>query len=436
MGKGNKPDPPSLQKYGVPFYSAAWVPFKEVRSKLQPLDPHKSGDKDEDSGKETSPPGAQQEIADQYYLVFAGGGGEGRSGIPNAIVLSHFDFASNSLSAQPAVKLGLGSDLPYRMAVHPGGEGLICALPKSCRFFNWDEAKDNDAHKLDIKESLKVLTQLEDIGQQLALAFNNDGSVLAVGGEDGYLRVFKWPSMEIILNEAEAHASLKHLCFSPDGKFLVSLGSRGPGRVWNMTSSTVVASLSKDNDEVFASCSFSQSSDKTQVLYIAAITGKGGNIQTWDTSSWKRIGSKNISRDSVSSFSVSPDGKFLAMGTVQGDVLIINSISMQVQTVVRKAHLGMVTALAFSHDSRALVSASMDSSARVTPVEEIKSGMYFQTLDFVKCAYHVFSIDMQWLDRPGNLLTSYWALIEAHRIRQCDSVQLLVTTKYLVEMDC
>ncbi|KAF2316791.1 hypothetical protein GH714_042132 [Hevea brasiliensis] len=161
MGKGNKPDPPSLQKYGVPFYSAAWVPFKEVRSKLQPLDPHKSGDKDEDSGKETSPPGAQQEIADQYYLVFA-----------------------------EAVKLGLGSDLPYRMAVHPGGEGLICALPKSCRFFNWDEAKDNDAHKLDIKESLKVLTQLEDIGQQLALAFNNDGSVLAVGGEVEILCIY------------------------------------------------------------------------------------------------------------------------------------------------------------------------------------------------------------------------------------------------------
>lgn len=52
-----------------------------------------------------------------------------------------------------------------------------------CRFFNWDEVKDNDAHKLSLKESVKVLTQLEDIGQQLALAFNSDGSVLAVGGE-------------------------------------------------------------------------------------------------------------------------------------------------------------------------------------------------------------------------------------------------------------
>ena len=35
--------------------------------------------------------------------------------------------------------------------------------------------------------------------------------------------------------------------FSPDGKFLVSLGSGGPGRVWDLTSSTVVASLPKEN---------------------------------------------------------------------------------------------------------------------------------------------------------------------------------------------
>ena len=33
-------------------------------------------------------------------------------------------------------KLGTGSDLPYRMVVHPGGDGVICSLPKSCRYFS------------------------------------------------------------------------------------------------------------------------------------------------------------------------------------------------------------------------------------------------------------------------------------------------------------
>ncbi|PWA40876.1 quinoprotein alcohol dehydrogenase-like superfamily [Artemisia annua] len=29
-------------------------------------------------------------------------------------------------------KFGTGDDLPYRMVVHLGGEGVICSLPKSC----------------------------------------------------------------------------------------------------------------------------------------------------------------------------------------------------------------------------------------------------------------------------------------------------------------
>ncbi|KAJ8769262.1 hypothetical protein K2173_002190 [Erythroxylum novogranatense] len=357
---------PNLQKYGIPFYAAAWAPYKEISSKLI----SKADDNDDRPSGESSSvgDGISSQNSAQHFVVLAGGGGEGHNGIPNAVVLSLFDFASNSLSP-PVAKLGFGSDLPYRMVVHPGGDGVICAFPNSCKFYKWEEVKDCGTNELGLN-----LRQLQDKGQQLALTFNSEGSVLAVGGEDGNLRVFKWPSMEIILDEAEAHTSVKDLCFSPDGKFLVSLGSRGPGRVWDMSSTTVVASLSKENDEVFASCRFSQNSEKNQVLFIAAITGKGGSILTWNTSSWKRMSSKHVVKEPASSFDVSPDGKHLAIGTIQGDVLLVNSTDMRVQMMVRKAHLGIVTALRFSHDSRALVSASMDSSARVTLVKDKKSG--------------------------------------------------------------
>ncbi|KAF9673993.1 hypothetical protein SADUNF_Sadunf10G0081500 [Salix dunnii] len=370
MGKSRETDSHSLQKYGVPLYSAAWLPYKELRSNLPSHDDHVDSSKQQEQEEEIPEPSAS---SNEYYVILAGGGGEGSSGIPNAVLLSRFDFSSNSLSSQPVAKLGLGSQVPYRMVVHPSGDGVLCAFPSSCRFFDWDEVKDNEDHKLGLKPSKKVLTQLEDVGQQLALAFNSDSSVLAVGGEDGSLRVFKWPSMEIILNEAQAHASLKDLCFSPDGKFLVSLGQRDRGRVWDVTSSTAVASLPKENDEIFAACRFSQRSDQTKVLYIAAITDKGASIVIWNTSSWRRVSSKHVAREPVSSFNVSPDGKLLAMGMTQGDVLLVNSTNLSVKTIIRKAHLGIVTALAFSHDSRALVSASMDSSARVTLIEDNKS---------------------------------------------------------------
>ncbi|CAN1139615.1 SEC12-like protein 2 [Linum perenne] len=370
MATGENSESSAMQKYGIPFYSAAWVPYKELKSRIQAKDRAQSDEGNEDSTKESD----ADRDASAYYVVLAGGGGEGRSGIANAVIVAHFDFSSGSLSPEPVAKLVLGSELPYRMALHPKGDGLICALQNSCRFFKWDETEENGTHKLGVKESEKSLDQLQDVGQQLALVYDTDCSTLAVGGEEGNLRIFKWPSMELILNEAQAHSSVKDLCFSPDGKFLVSLGSRGPGRVWDVPSAKVVATLPNGNDEMFSCCRFVQTRDNSLILYIAAITGRGGSIVTWSTSSWKRLRSKHVVGDSILAFNASPDGRLLAIGTAQGDVVVLDSTKMGVQMMVRKAHLGFVTALAFSHDSRALVSASMDSSARVTLIKEKKKG--------------------------------------------------------------
>lgn len=343
------------KSYGVPLYGASWLPLNLSRSKSE-------DDSDE------SPPS----IDTTRHVVLSGGGGEGNSGIPNALLVSQFFVDSNSLSDQPVAKLDTGADLPYRMTVHPGGEGLICSMPQSCRWFEWDAVKNDDVHGWGLKSSEKSLNQLEDVGQQLALAFDDEGSVLAVGGEDGKLRVFKWPSMDSILDESNAHASVKHLSFSPDGKFLASVGSSGPGRIWEIASSTPVAALQKVKDERFGFCRFSQSIENQQVLYVTAMQGSGGSIIKWNTTSWTRISSKRITRDSITAFNVSADGKYLAVGTMEGDVLVLYSSSMRLHTAVKKAHLGIVTSLMFSHDSRALLSTSFDSSARVTLVEDTK----------------------------------------------------------------
>uniref|UniRef100_A0A803MZU7 Anaphase-promoting complex subunit 4-like WD40 domain-containing protein n=1 Tax=Chenopodium quinoa TaxID=63459 RepID=A0A803MZU7_CHEQI len=324
-----------IKLYGVPLYGASWVPSHAIRS-TDSADP-KSDDADYPS----------------EFLVLAGGGGEGRSGIPNAVLLSEFDFAADSLSPEPVFRVGTANELPYRMAVHPRDDGLICSFPNSCRWFDWDMTNDNENGRLGLVSSDKVSTKLEDVGQQLALTFSEDGSLLAAGGEDGKIRVFKWPSLEVLFTEEKAYTSVKDLHFSIDGKYLASVGSGGPCKVWDVTSSKAVASLAKEN---------TVDSDLP--------VGKGGSIISWNTKSWKRITSKHIVRDAVTAFNVSVDGKLLAIGTNEGDLLIINSSKMQVQMNVKKAHLGLVTALTFSRDSRALGSASMDSSVRVTLVQD------------------------------------------------------------------
>lgn len=60
---------------------------------------------------------------------------------------------------------------------------MINVMPCSCRWFDLEQNKSSENHKLGLQFSEIVLTELEDVGLQLALAFNNDGTALAAGGE-------------------------------------------------------------------------------------------------------------------------------------------------------------------------------------------------------------------------------------------------------------
>lgn len=83
MGKKKIPSLNS-KKYGVPLYSVSLV---LVRFK------DRDRDRSSDNGEASN--------STQYYVVMAGGGGEGRSGIPNAVLISSFDSDANSLSDLP-----------------------------------------------------------------------------------------------------------------------------------------------------------------------------------------------------------------------------------------------------------------------------------------------------------------------------------------------
>ena len=47
------------------------------------------------------------------------------------------------------------------------------------------------------EESTKERKTVSEIGEQKCLAFNPEGTLLACGGDDGSLRIFSWPSLEL-----------------------------------------------------------------------------------------------------------------------------------------------------------------------------------------------------------------------------------------------
>jgi len=63
----------------------------------------------------------------------------------------------------------------------------------------------------------------------------------------------------------------------------------------------------------------------------------------------------------------------ISSGTIEGTIIVLASKDMRTLITVKKAHLGIVTTLSFSQDSRTLLSTSFDSTARVTSVGSPKS---------------------------------------------------------------
>ncbi|WVZ50442.1 hypothetical protein U9M48_001694 [Paspalum notatum var. saurae] len=390
------------QSYGFPIYCAAWLPLAHI---LKPDPPAADADAD---ASPSSPPPPPPPMA-----LLGGGGGEGRSGVPNKLVVAALSPAAAGAAGEGAVALSpetvsyppsqipLGSTLrvmipclfgppcgvspwqvlevrtkeevPYRMAVHPRGDGVLCAFPNGCRLYRWESQEGEGPHNLALEPDQDALAELKDVGSQLAAAFSGEGSVLAIGGEDGHLRVFKWPAMGPILTENDAKTSIKDLTFSSDEKFLAVNRSSGPCKVWDLQSSEVVANLPKEAGEIFGFCRFSNKTDNSHILFITAMQGDYGKIISWNTTSWTRTGSKKITREAISALAVSPNAALLAIGTIEGSIIVLGSKDMRTLVTVKRAHLGIVTTLAFSQDSRTLLSTSFDSTARVTSVGSLKS---------------------------------------------------------------
>lgn len=346
------------RKYDLPLFCSAWA--TTIPSTTQK---EEKGEEDAE-GKEGK---AHGPAADTSFVILGGGGGVGETGITNSLVLARFNHSTDTLSEAVHV-LSTEDDPPYRMAVHPTGHGIACSFTRSCRLF---EMVRGGGENMKLEPANKTLTQLQEVGQQRSLVFSADGTRFAAGGDDGHLRVFEWPSLRLILDQPEAHKSIRDIDFSLDAAFLASTGGSGPCRIWDLSTLATVASLSLDQAGDLGFCRFSRDGTNP-LLFVTVKEGEKGCIAVWNTNTWRKVGIKKFQESPISAFAMSYDGKYLAIGSSEGDVSIISVSKMTVHQRVKRAHMIFVTSMEFSRDCRALLSVSADSSARVTAIEEVK----------------------------------------------------------------
>ena len=190
------------------------------------------------------------------------------------------------------------------------------------------------------------------------------------------------------------HIRAIHL--SPDGKFLATTSQQGTVRLWDAANGKPLRALS-ENRGWGSDCAFTPDSANLLVM-------TGGNVQTYETASGKRlrqfadpygsqvfalsrdgkraatggyegivrvydaVSGKSVKqmeafRENVRALTFSPDGKILASG--HGSSILVWETESGKQLFKLRRHPGGVTALTFAPDGKTMASAGLDNTIRL-----------------------------------------------------------------------
>ncbi len=288
-------------------------------------------------------------------------------------------------------------------------------------------ASGNQVHSWDPATGKKIQTVL-NIGKTdkpiKSIAFSPDGKKLAVGADDGILRVIESDSGKEIYTSPSRNARIEQVAFSPNGK-LVALGdSTGqiavyvPEGAGNKLAMSIQGSdipevlgvaYSADNGSVFScgrdgkarltagptpdggnapntSTRMREFIGHTGAVTSLAITadssllvtgGEDKTVRVWDVKSAKPIRSFQGHMAKVSAVAIRPDGKQLASGSEDGAIRLWDLSATDEHRVITDSK-DSLWAVAFSPDGQRVATAGADKLIRVYDPE---SGKLLTTLE-------------------------------------------------------
>lgn len=197
-------------------------------------------------------------------------------------------------------------------------------------------------------------------------AFSPDGSLLAVGTNDGSVVIWELragkPAGGVPSDGSGTRVS--EVVFSPDGAMLAVVADTTV-RLWDLgrdrqRGERIDLPPSPPNNIAF---------DPTGRRLTVGL--RNGTIQVWDTRTTKLVGQPTDARPKNfdSSLAVAPDGAMLATGGTDGSIVLWDLAGGEPFGTPLPGHTGAVRALAFSPDGKTLASGGNDGAVILWEVE-------------------------------------------------------------------
>ncbi|QPC83664.1 TIR domain-containing protein [Phototrophicus methaneseepsis] len=197
------------------------------------------------------------------------------------------------------------------------------------------------------------------------VAFNSDGGRLAVGSDDGMVRVWETTHFDADPLVLSGHSDwVTGLAWSPDGTQVASAGQDAQLIVWDATDGTSLMSYTDTHTQALQAVAYQPDGS-------LATAGRDGVITLLSDANGTLTEIDRFTADTswVTDIGFSPDGTRLVSGSRSQSVQVWDVATRQAIGLPFTGHTAMVLSVAFSPDGSRLVSTSADATVRQWTVD-------------------------------------------------------------------
>jgi prolactin regulatory element-binding protein len=339
---------------------------------------------------------------EKEVVMVAGGGGAAKCGIPNEITVN--ELVTNEKGMPELKKLSAvdnGSELTSDLCVSPNSEYVAAVLSENCKIFGF---KGNGLAELASFQADFAEEEKERCVNIARWSLNSD--MLATGGEDGILRVWKvgGAGKDVTkLVECKGHEKpINEVDFSPDGTMLITSSKDKTCRLWKASDGKELCVLPTATGKldpkakrpaiyIYRGCRFIGGNNniitvQTPTRGPAYLTKWAVNVTAGDKSDFTAtcvpLQTVTLAQEPVCEMKLNASGTLIGIGSNGGKLIVLNAETL---SVIRsqEAHHFPITGCAFAprkaDDERldVIMSGSADQAIYVMAVKSTGGAMIY-----------------------------------------------------------